>query len=63
MSDSVIAVSSKLLREAHACMRACGWHLSVENIADGEDAVLALAVADVEARVGKVLADVVRPAE
>ena len=50
MSDPRVRVSLKLLREVHACMRACGWHLAPANIADGDDPTLAMAVADVEAR-------------
>jgi hypothetical protein len=57
VSDACVSVSLKLLREVHACMRACGWHLAPANIADGEEPVLALAVADVEERLGKVLAE------
>lgn len=44
-----IAVPVKLLREAHACMRECGWQLA-PAADDGSDGVLQAAVADVEDR-------------
>lgn len=45
--EPTIPVSIKLLREAHACMRACGWHLAPAGEMEG-DGVLQLAVAEVE---------------
>lgn len=54
IAGEVVVVPLKLLREAHACMRACGWQLApaAEDVGDG---VLANAVADVEERVRALL--------
>lgn len=50
----MVSVPEKLLSEAHACMRACGWQLAP---ADPEtDPVLGLAVAEIERQVGEILA-------
>lgn len=46
---ATIPVPVKLLREAHACMRECGWQLA-PAVDDGSDGVLQAAVADVEDR-------------
>lgn len=45
---TLVAVPRKLLTEAHACMRACGWQLAPAAEQQG-DGVLQLAVAEVEA--------------
>lgn len=47
MSEGFIPVPLKLLREAHAVMRACGWQLAPASD-DGSDGVLALAAAEIE---------------
>ncbi len=47
--SATISVPVKLLREAHACMRECGWQLA-PAADDGSDGVLQAAVADVEDR-------------
>lgn len=54
--DDTISVPTKLLREAHACMRACGWHqAAAAGEAPESDGVLEAAVVDVEARFAVVL--------
>lgn len=45
----------KLLREAHAAMRATGWHDAQNHIRPGTDGILEAAVADIEARLGNFL--------
>lgn len=57
---SLVAVPRKLLTEAHACMRTCGWQLAPASD-DGSDGVLALAVAEVEEAVGELLAAAQEP--
>lgn len=52
--EPTMAVPVKLMREAHACMRACGWQLAPGND-ESEDPTLALAVADIEDRFRKLL--------
>ena len=52
---SLVAVSLKLLTEAHACMRACGWQLAPGTETDG-DGVLQMAVAEIEDQFGCMLA-------
>lgn len=52
---TTLLVPRKLLTEAHACMRACGWQLAPAS-EDGTDGVLALAVAEVEQAVGAMVA-------
>jgi hypothetical protein len=42
-----IPVSLKLLKEAHAVMRACGWHLAPASD-QSDDPTLALAAAEIE---------------
>jgi len=56
-AGEMVAVPRKLLTEAHACMRTCGWQLApaAEQGTD-DDGVLALAVADIEAQFGELLA-------
>ena len=54
--QTTIPAPVKLLREAHACMRACGWHLAPASD-DGSDGVLAAAVADIEERMARLLAE------
>lgn len=55
LTNDWVAVPRKLLTEAHACMRACGWQLA-PAAEDGTDGVLALAVADIEGAVADLLA-------
>ncbi len=52
--DGTISVPAKLLREAHAVMRQCGWQLAPGSD-DGSDGVLALAAAEVEEAFGDLL--------
>jgi hypothetical protein len=47
MQDRTIPVSLKLLREAHAVMRACGWQLAPASD-ESDDPTLALAAAEIE---------------
>jgi hypothetical protein len=49
-----LAMPEALLRQAHACMRECGWQLAPASD-DGSDGVLQAAVAEVEARFGELL--------
>lgn len=50
----MIPVPKKLLREAHAVMRQCGWQWA-PAVDDGSDGVLALAAAEVEEAFGNLL--------
>lgn len=50
----MVQVPLKLLQEAHAVMRACGWQLAPASD-DGSDGVLALAAAEIEAAFGELL--------
>lgn len=54
-ANGAVVVPRKLLAEAHACMRECGWHLAPASAPEG-DGVLNLAVAEIEAQVGALLA-------
>ena len=54
MHDETIPVPVKLLREAHAVMRQCGWQLA-PAADDGSDGVLALAAAEIEEAFGDLL--------
>lgn len=45
-----MTVPVKLITEAHAAMRAMGWHLALEAPAEGSDGVLEAAAVDIEAR-------------
>jgi hypothetical protein len=48
--DHTIPVPVKLLREAHAVMRECGWRSAHQLAgADGSDGVLAIAASQIEA--------------
>lgn len=47
-------VPVKLLREAHAVMRQCGWQLA-PAVDDDSDGVLALAAAEIEKAFGDLL--------
>jgi hypothetical protein len=49
-----VMVPVKLMREAHACMRECGWQLAPAAEQQG-DGILQAAVAEVEAQFGEVL--------
>lgn len=40
-----------LMSKAHACMRACGWHLAPAT----DDGILALAVAEIEEEFAEIL--------
>lgn len=46
MTDMIL-VSVKLLREAHACMRATGWHLA-PAAQTSDDGVIEAAVSEIE---------------
>lgn len=52
--DGHVVVPLKLLSEAHAVMRACGWHLAPASDGIG-DGVLNLAAAEIEEKVGALL--------
>jgi ribosomal protein S27AE len=54
LPGATMAVPVKLLREAHAVMRQCGWQLA-PAVEDGGDGVLALAAAQVEEAFGDLL--------
>lgn len=47
----------KLLREAHAAMRATGWHLAPSSAMGSDDGILETAVADIEKRLAEFLAE------
>lgn len=53
--NGCVLVPLKLLGEAHAVMRACGWQLAPAAPAVG-DGVLALAAAEIEEKIGAMLA-------
>jgi hypothetical protein len=55
--QTTVPVPLKLLREAHAVMRACGWQLAPASDAS-EDPTLALAAAEIEGAFRDLLADV-----
>lgn len=46
---------TKLLREAHAAMRATGWQDAPNHIQPGSDGIIENAVANIEARLGAFL--------
>jgi hypothetical protein len=53
---ATVLIPLKLATEAHACMRACGWHqAAVAGASPSGDGVLEAAVADVEARFATLL--------
>lgn len=52
--EMTISVPVKLLREAHAVMRQCGWQLA-PAVDDDSDGVLALAAAEIEEAFGDLL--------
>lgn len=52
--QTTVAVPLKLLREAHAVMRACGWQLAPASD-QSDDPTLALAAAEIEEAFGKLL--------
>ena len=52
-----MAVERKLLAEAHAAMRACGWHLATAAEPAG-DGVLEAACSEIEAAFARLLATV-----
>jgi hypothetical protein len=52
--SGLVAAPRKLLQEAHAVMRECGWHLAVGNATSG-DGVIEAAAAEIEARFGALL--------
>jgi hypothetical protein len=54
---TTIPVSLKLLREAHAVMRACGWQLAPASD-ESDDPTLALAAAEIEGAFQDLLAGV-----
>lgn len=51
-----VRVPRKILTEAHACMRATGWHLAMGPSHHGSDGVLEAACSDVEDRFAAMLA-------
>lgn len=55
LRGEAVVVPRKLLAEAHACMRATGWHRANTCNHSG-DGVIEAAVAEVEERVGELLA-------
>ena len=54
VDDGYIGTPHKLLAEAHAVMRACGWQLAPAS--GGGDGVLNLAAAEIEEKIGALLA-------
>lgn len=54
MQSKTIPVPVKLLLEAHAVMRQCGWQLAPATD-DGSDSVLAQAAAEIEGAFGDLL--------
>jgi hypothetical protein len=52
--SGLVAVPRKLLHEAHAVMRECGWQLAVGNATSG-DGIIEAAAAEIEARFGALL--------
>ncbi len=55
-----VAVPRKLLTEAHACMRECGWHMAWDMKPHG-DGVLEAAATEIETQVAALLAAAPQP--